>query len=86
MEHGSSLLAAWRKRRGYSQQEVADALRVRQSTVCDWEKGKKHPNINGAIRIEEISFGEVPIRSWRTGDPIASIGPSEEVEAEAGAA
>ena len=41
-------LRAWRKRLGWSQPQLADALRVHPQTVSDWERGKTgiaHPTI-----------------------------------------
>jgi DNA-binding XRE family transcriptional regulator len=78
--HGSVLLSAWRKRSGRSQWDIARAIGVRQATLSDWERGSKHPHIDNALRIEEISNGEVPVRSWRTVAPTAPVEALEAIE------
>ncbi len=43
-----------RKAKGYSQQEVADFLQIRKSTVCNWEKGRSFPRMKEAIALTKL--------------------------------
>lgn len=43
-----------REKRGMSQQELATALSVDQSTVCLWETGKTQPRAKLLPKIAEI--------------------------------
>lgn len=42
-----------REQRGLKQQELADILGVKQSTVGNWEAGKREPEINMLVCIAE---------------------------------
>lgn len=50
----SSLIKAWRAYKGLSQQELAEMLGVRRSTVTDWESGKHDPHDMNLRRVAEI--------------------------------
>lgn len=57
---GANIRAA-RKKRNMSQVELARALGVSSSTVCDWEKGRSYPSIENLRAIaattkESLSF------------------------------
>ncbi len=43
-----------RKDKGYSQQEIADILSIRKSTVCNWENGRSFPRMKEAIALTLI--------------------------------
>lgn len=43
-----------RKQNGYSQQKLADALDISQSTVAMWESGKNTPEYNTLLRISAL--------------------------------
>ncbi len=50
-----------RKEKGLTQQELADKLQVRKSTVSNWETGYSSPGINTAIQTaiilnKDVSF------------------------------
>lgn len=47
-------LGEMREDRGLTQEEVAKALGVDQSTVCLWEKGKTFPRPETAFRLAEL--------------------------------
>ena len=47
-------LKALRKSKGYTQQEVAEALYVTQKTVSRWENGEGIPDINIIVSVAEF--------------------------------
>lgn len=49
-------LIAFRKAKGLSQQEVADALKISQNTYAGYELGTRTPKTSGAKAIAKI-FG-----------------------------
>lgn len=61
---GGVLLANWRRKKKMSQRDLADELGIRQGTLCDWEVTKHLPRIDAALRIEKLTGGRVPVRSW----------------------
>lgn len=42
-----------RKKKGYTQSDVAKALGVRQNTVCQWEIGERKPDI---INLKKLAI------------------------------
>ncbi|GBQ79533.1 hypothetical protein AA13595_0051 [Gluconacetobacter johannae DSM 13595] len=52
-------IAAIRKRMGWTQQQLADALRVSQSTITDWERGKTRPSGRIAQRLVKALGDEI---------------------------
>jgi transcriptional regulator with XRE-family HTH domain len=88
--HGGDRLAAWRKAKGLSQEQVALMVGVTQNTISDWENERKQPQISSAIRLAEASTDEdgtvhVPIDSWlkvgKRGKHEADEAPSDPEEA-----
>lgn len=49
-----NFLAALRKEKGYTQQEVADALNVSNKTVSKWERSEGYPEIETLIDLAEL--------------------------------
>lgn len=47
-------LAALRKKNGYSQQELADKLKVTRQTISNWECGQGAPALDKAAELAEI--------------------------------
>ena len=43
-----------RKERGMTQQQVADKLNIKQSTVAMWETGKSSPSFKTLIALSEV--------------------------------
>ena len=59
-------LKALRKSKGYTQQEVAEALYVTQKTVSRWENGEGIPDINIIVSVAE--FYEVTVDELLKGE------------------
>ena len=55
-------LKAWRGDR--PQEEIAQSLKVDQTTVSRIERGDVLPGLALAIAIEELTDGHVPAASW----------------------
>ena len=51
-----NLITKFRKRAGYSQKEVSDALHVSQSAVSSWEKGRYSPDQQNLSALADL-FG-----------------------------
>lgn len=52
-------LSEMRNNKGYSQQQLADLIGVRRSTISDWENGKMLPtpeNIDKLANVLEVDF------------------------------
>lgn len=47
-------LKAARKKRGYTQAELADALNVSKGTVAMWETGRRHPSLEKVGEISDL--------------------------------
>ena len=47
-------LAALRKKKGYSQQELADQLHVTRQTISNWELGQGSPSLEKALEVAKI--------------------------------
>lgn len=47
-------LAALRRKRGYSQQQVADLLDVSRQTVSNWELGQGAPALDKAVELARV--------------------------------
>lgn len=43
-----------RKKKGYTQSDVAKALGVKQNTVCQWESGVRNPSLENVKRLAEL--------------------------------
>jgi len=53
MTLGSTLLKH-RRKKDYSQKQVADLLEVSQSTYCDWESDTSYPKTENLIKISQL--------------------------------
>lgn len=47
-------LKACRVNAGYTQKEASKLLGVSESTLINWEKGKKFPNVMNLKKIEDV--------------------------------
>jgi len=52
-------LLAWREKHGLSQTEAAELVGVRQPTWSSWEQEDKAPSLEHALKIAEVTGGEV---------------------------
>lgn len=43
-----------RKLKNFSQQEVANVLKISQGSYCNYEKGKRQPDINTLIKLSDL--------------------------------
>lgn len=57
----------WCETRGLNQTELSELLNVSQDTLIRWLKGLGLPSVPNAARIEIISRGAVPMKSWTRG-------------------
>lgn len=53
-----------RSSRGWTQQELADHLHMRQSTVGCWESGLRYPSLAALIKLEILSKGQISARAY----------------------
>ena len=53
MGFGERLKAA-RKSRGYTQQQIADLMKIDKSTYCGYETGKRQPDVQKIKQLSEI--------------------------------
>ena len=64
-----------RKRRGLTQEELAEALYVSRTAISKWESGREYPSIDS---LKEIStFFSVSIDDLLSGDKLISIAEKE---------
>ena len=54
-----SKLKAWRMKHGVSQQDFARQIGTRSQRLCDWESGRKTPNLEFMRRIYVATNGAV---------------------------
>lgn len=47
-------LKALRIEHGYTQTELADAIKVSPQTISNWESGTKDPRLSNVIKLSEI--------------------------------
>ena len=69
MDLGNNLFHA-RKRRGFSQEDVAQRLGVSRQTVSKWETGETVPDIRQSKKMAalyNISLDELKISTWTSG-------------------
>lgn len=50
----SDRLAEIRKKRGLTQQQIADELSVNRVTYTNWEKGNREPNLENVVKLAHI--------------------------------
>ena len=50
----SDRLAELRKKRGLTQQQIADELSVNRVTYTNWEKGNRQPNLENVVKLAHI--------------------------------
>lgn len=52
----SERLKELRKKRGYTQSELADILNIKRATIAKWETGMTEPRIESLIKLADF-FG-----------------------------
>jgi transcriptional regulator with XRE-family HTH domain len=57
-------LRQWRRARDITQVALANMIGVWQGTLASWETGAKDPGGARRDRIEQLTAGEVPAKSW----------------------
>lgn len=50
----SDRLAELRKKRGLTQQQIADELSVNRVTYTNWEKGNREPSLENVVKLANI--------------------------------
>lgn len=50
----SNRLAELRKKRGLTQQQIADELSVNRVIYTNWEKGNREPNLENVVKLARI--------------------------------
>ena len=63
-------LTQWIEDVGVSQAYVARKLGVTRAAVNNWCRGHNRPNLCKAIRLEQLSGGAVPARTWVERDDV----------------
>ncbi|WP_082370192.1 helix-turn-helix transcriptional regulator [Novosphingobium sp. ST904] len=53
-------LRKWRKAKGWTLQQCADAIGTSRSVWYDWERGRRRPNSTYMPKVRELTGGEVP--------------------------
>ena len=67
-----------RKRKGLTQEELAEALFVSRTAVSKWESGRGYPSIDSLKMI--ASFFSVSIDELLSGDELVSIAQSDQLQ------
>jgi transcriptional regulator with XRE-family HTH domain len=57
-------LERWRVERGLSVQELARRVGISPSTMTCWCRGSVVPSVPSALRIQDVTEGEVPVVAW----------------------
>lgn len=71
---GAKLLVDWRGER--LQQEAADLIGIDLARYNAFENDRARPGLDWAVRIEDVTGGKVPVKSWYT-SPIALVGSAK---------
>lgn len=50
----SDRLAELRKKRGLTQQQIAEQIGIKQNSYSDWETGKNEPNLKNVVKLANI--------------------------------
>lgn len=58
------LLRNWRLAAGVTQTAMAKELGIKQPAYCDWENGKRIPELHRRPSIERVTDGAVPADAW----------------------
>lgn len=61
-------LIKWRKKENKSRKEVAEAMGVDVSTICDWERGKKIPRAPKMRKLSSYTNYEVMANDFFYGE------------------
>ncbi len=60
----NNALEQWIDRTGKSKKEVADAIGISMVALYALLNGKAEPRVSTAVKIEEMTGGQVPVKSW----------------------
>ena len=60
----SQQLHAWRSAQPRTLRSIVDAAGVSHPTWLGWEAGDRTPTLAGALRVEVLTGGAVPVESW----------------------
>ena len=60
--------------RGISYRELAERLGAAPSSVNEWAGGKASPGRDFAIRLEDLSDGELPAEEWSPDPAVVEAG------------
>jgi transcriptional regulator with XRE-family HTH domain len=60
----NTLLSQHMSRHGLNDSEFADKIGKDRTSVNRWKNGKGVPTLEDAAKIESVTGGEVPMRSW----------------------
>lgn len=63
-DSGRGQLRAWRKSTERTLKECSEAVGVSHSLWSEWEQGTRKPTLEGAIGIEKLTEGNVPVEVW----------------------
>ena len=66
---GSRLLITWRGDR--SQQEAANLIGIDLARYNAFENERARPGLDWAVKIEDVTGGQVPVRSWTNDKKLA---------------
>jgi hypothetical protein len=63
-----------------NQRWLAAEMGVADSLVSDWANDKRHPSLDNALKLQEISKGAVPATIWaqRKAEKKQSVAPAAE--------
>jgi DNA-binding XRE family transcriptional regulator len=59
-----TLLGEWVERSGMSISDLARAVGISTSSFYELMGGRSEPRVTTAVKIEDLTKGEVPVRSW----------------------
>jgi len=66
--HAPDLLKEWRENQALSQVAAAERIGVSQPTYSDYERGRKIPRTQLALKIQAVTDGAVPVAAWVAAD------------------
>jgi predicted transcriptional regulator len=52
-------------RTGQRPTQLASTMKVHRNTVDNWKSGRTKPLVDLAIRLEEITNGEISVYDWK---------------------
>lgn len=73
-------IRTWRKKKALTQEKLAEAIKVSQAAITDWERGKARPGVGPMLalademRIHPRKLQALPTK-WIEIDPTAKVDP-----------